>query len=335
MPHLFLFSTHAPLASTHGKNSQCLCLDPLPFISHATSLTIMNVQYQCPHCLLLVSQKRSLIHHFQLNVNCPYNNPNNCLYYPSSSLLPASSVSLPLHDSSESFLHSSINDLPVGDAILGPNDSQLLLTQQSSYNTDDDDSSVLSIECNPDYPSIANNLILQEDSNLMDEDEESVAGSNVLSSNWTLPTPSSQCVIVSTTISPVEESLLWLLIENNLPKHMYPTLMSWAHSTHLLNYDFTKSLHYQTMLSRMLSKYQNVSGGPPIRETVSVPGYAPVDVYHFDFLEQVHHLLLDEHLMKDSLWGYNEWIDPLSGSCLYSETNTGDFWKLGDDYVAK
>ena len=64
----------------------------------------------------------------------------------------------------------------------------------------------------------------------------------------------------------------------------------------------------------MLTKYQHVSGGPLIRETVSIPGYAPVDIYHFDFLKQVRHLLLDEHLMKDSLWGYNEQINPVSGN---------------------
>ena len=63
----------------------------------------------------------------------------------------------------------------------------------------------------------------------------------------------------------------------------------------------------------MLTKYQHVSGGPLIRGTVSVPGYAAVNVYHFNFIKQVSHLLLDEHLMKDSLWGYNEWIDPVSG----------------------
>jgi hypothetical protein len=85
----------------------------------------------------------------------------------------------------------------------------------------------------------------------------------------------------------------------------------------------------------MLRKYQHVSGGPPIRETVSVPGYAAIDVYRFDFLEQVRHLLLDEHLMTDSLWGYKELIDPVSGDRLYSEMNSGDFWKLGNDYVSK
>jgi hypothetical protein len=37
----------------------------------------------------------------------------------------------------------------------------------------------------------------------------------------------------------------------------------------------------------------------------------------------------------DSLWGYNELIDPVSGDRLYSEMNSGDFWKLGNDYVLK
>ena len=85
----------------------------------------------------------------------------------------------------------------------------------------------------------------------------------------------------------------------------------------------------------MLTKYQHVSGGSLISETVSAPGYAPVDVYHFDFLKQASHLLLDEHLMKDSLWGYNEWTDPVSGEQLYAEINSGDFWKLGKEYVEK
>jgi hypothetical protein len=289
------------------------------------------VQYQCPHCLSLVSHKRSLIHHFQRNVNCPYQDPDNCLYYPSHSLRPVGSISLPLHDSSESSHHSSVDDVPVCDAILEPDDSQLLLTLQSSFDTDDEDSSVLSIECNPHYPSLTNNLILHGDSNLMDEDDDSAAGesfsndrftdltgyadttSNVLTSDWTLPTPTNQRVIVSTTISPVEESLRRLLIQNDLLKCMYTDIMSWAHSTYLHKYDFANSLQYQTVLSRMLRKYQHVSGGPPIRETVSVPGYAAIDIYRFDILEQVHRLLLDEHLMTDSLRGYKELIDPVSG----------------------
>ena len=211
----------------------------------------MNMQYHCPHCLSLVMHKRSLIHHFQSNVNCPYKNPDNCLYYPSHSLPPVSSVSLPPHDTSESLYHSSGDDISVHNAILGPDDSQLLITLQSSDDTEDDDSSALSIECNSDYPSVANNLILQADSDLTEEDDDSTAPStsNVLSSDWTLPTPSSLHVIVPTTISSVEESLLWLLIQNNLPKRMYTDIMRWAHSAYLHKYDFAKFLQYQTVLS--------------------------------------------------------------------------------------
>ena len=86
----------------------------------------------------------------------------------------------------------------------------------------------------------------------------------------------------------------------------------------------------------MTTKYQHVPGGSPISETVSIPGYAPIDVYHFNFLKHASHLLLDEqHLMKDSLLGYNNWIDPVSGEQLYAEMNSSDFWKFGKEYVAK
>ena len=109
--------------------------------------------------------------------------------------------------------------------------------------------------------------------------------------------------------------------------------MKWAHCAHTQDYDFNNPLSYQTVLSQMTSKYRHVSGGPPKSEVVSVPGYAPVHVYCFDFLQQASCLLLDENLMKDSLWGYNEKIHPVSGKRVYAEMNTGDFWKLGDDYV--
>ena len=79
------------------------------------------------------------------------------------------------------------------------------------------------------------------------------------------------------------------------------------------------------MLSQMTAKYQHVAGSPLISKTVSIPGYAPVHIYHFNFLKQASHLLLDEHLMKDSLWGYIKWIDPESGKQLYAEMISDDF----------
>jgi hypothetical protein len=84
----------------------------------------------------------------------------------------------------------------------------------------------------------------------------------------------------------------------------------------------------------MMKKYVHVSGGPPLSEIVRVPGHAPMHVYRFDFLKHVTRLLSDPDLMKDSLWGYNPQVNPNSGERVYAEMNTGDFWKLGEEYVA-
>ena len=104
----------------------------------------------------------------------------------------------------ESSHHSSVDDVQVCNAPLKPDDSQVLLTLQSSSNIDDKEPSVLSIECNG-YPSLTNNLTLQADSDLTNEDDDSDPGesfsddqftdladyadapSNVLTSKWTLP----------------------------------------------------------------------------------------------------------------------------------------------------
>ena len=72
----------------------------------------------------------------------------------------------------------------------------------------------------------------------------------------------------------------------------------------------------------------------PKSEIVDVPNHAPMHVYHFDFLMQVTHLLSNPDLMNESLWGYNPQVDPMSQERVYSEMNTGDFWKLGEEYVA-
>jgi hypothetical protein len=82
----------------------------------------------------------------------------------------------------------------------------------------------------------------------------------------------------------------------------------------------------------MHAKYANVSGGPPISEIVCVSGYQPMHVYCFNFIQQAHCLFSDIELMNGSLWQY-ECIRSASGERLYSELNTGDFWKLGVDYI--
>jgi hypothetical protein len=52
---------------------------------------------------------------------------------------------------------------------------------------------------------------------------------------------------------------------------------------------------------------------------------APIHVYCFNFLKQASRLLLDEHLMKDCLWGYHECNHPVSSEQLYAEMNSSDF----------
>jgi hypothetical protein len=211
----------------------------------------------------------------------------------------------------------------------------------------DEDPSLVALEGHPDYPSQATNLSLQEDSagdddsndSLSDDDYTnllgiSVSGVSALTSPWSLPPPSNHRLIIDDVrIHPVEESLLCLLIENSLPKRMYSLIMQWALHATIQEYEFSEVLSYQTVLSRMIKKYVHVSGGPPRSEVVIVPGYSPVHVYRFDFLKQVTHLLSNESLMCDSLWRYNACVDYDSGDKLYGEMNTGNFWKLGGDYV--
>lgn len=158
---------------------------------------------------------------------------------------------------------------------------------------------------------------------------------NALTSTWTLPTPNSERANINdgVNLNPVEEGLLCLLMENNLPKRMYPEIMEWAHHAFLQDYSFNDSASYQTVLRRMMKKYGYVSGGPPINEIVRVLGCSPVHVYRFDFLLQATRLFSDPVLMNDSLWGYNPLVHPVTGERVYREMNTGDMWKLGDEYV--
>ena len=217
----------------------------------------------------------------------------------------------------------------------------------------DNDSDILDVEADPDYPLQAARLDLQQDSDLSDDEDESgefldehgydirILGPNggsdlnALTSSWRPPTPKNhRPILEGVFVSPVEESLLSILIENHLPKRMYSAMMECAHYASSQDYDFTGAPTYQTVLGRMIRKYINVSGGPPKSEIVHVPNHAPMHVYRFDFLMHVSRLLSNPDLMHDSLWGYNPQVDPVSHERVYSEMNTGDFWKLGEDYVA-
>jgi hypothetical protein len=146
--------------------------------------------------------------------------------------------------------------------------------EPESYIENDND--LLDVEADPDYPQHAASLILQQDSDLSDDEEEydyilsTFDGElNALSSEWTPPTPNNYRPIVQgIEVHPVEESLLSLLIENHLPKRMYSAIMEWGHYASSLDYDFAAALTYQTVLIRMIKKYVHVSGGPPRSEIV-------------------------------------------------------------------
>ena len=290
-----------------------------------------------------------MLDHFRSNPGCPYRDPNECFSEASSIGLSSSSPSpphsplSPIASSNEYYddsppVASFPQSFPPLYAAVNPFFD--FHEEPESYLENDND--LLDIEADPDYPLHAANLILQQDSDLSEdnEDDEDIL-SNVddeltsLSIMWTLPTPNNfRPIIEGVQVHPVEEYLLSLLIENHLPKRMYAAIMEWAHYASFLDYDFASALTYQTVLTRMMKKYVHVSGGPPLSEIVRVPGHAPMHVYRFDFLKHVTRLLSDPDLMKDSLWGYNPQVNPNSGERVYAEMNTGDFWKLGEEYVA-
>jgi hypothetical protein len=57
-------------------------------------------------------------------------------------------------------------------------------------------------------------------------------------------------------------------------------------------------------------------------------------VYRFDFLRQAQRLYFKSDLMINSLWDYDPKVNA-AGERIYSEMNTGDFWKLGEEYVSQ
>jgi hypothetical protein len=59
-------------------------------------------------------------------------------------------------------------------------------------------------------------------------------------------------------------------------------------------------------------------------------------VYCFDVLCQAKRLYLNKELMANSLWDYDPKVTN-SGDYLtiFQEMSTGDFWKLGVEYISK
>ena len=177
-----------------------------------------------------------------------------------------------------------------------------------------------------------------------DEEDASVLVCDVATTNFSHDAPSpfsnysylfdanESMKVNASKLQPADEALLTLCIENNLPQEMYTKILDWAAFAQCSEYKIDKAPVFVTALHRLHAKYANICGGPPISEVVMVPGYQPMHVYRFDFLEQAKRLLADEDLMHNSLWDYDAKLND-KGDRVYSEMNTGDFWKLGCAYV--
>jgi hypothetical protein len=198
--------------------------------------------------------------------------------------------------------------------------SHNLHTFVSSYYVDDFCDSTLPIEHDPDFVNVGAHLELGEESDSVvssdynDDDNISASsgegdaypsGAAIFSGFRPQPLPDDARMINPSRLQPADESLLSLIIENHLPQEMYNKVLDWAHFAHISNYNIPSASDYRTALHRMHAKYANVCGGPPKSEIVTVPGYQPMHVYRFDFLQQAKRLFLDDDLMKDSLWHYN------------------------------
>jgi len=103
----------------------------------------------------------------------------------------------------------------------------------------------------------------------------------------------------------VEEDLMRLMKEHNLPIELLPKLMGWGHHASLSKYTF-KSLLYQKVLSSMLHWYSQDSCGHPNPVQVDTPGnFLLTTVHHLKFLQQGARMLKDPERMEGALFQYN------------------------------
>jgi hypothetical protein len=76
-------------------------------------------------------------------------------------------------------------------------------------------------------------------------------------------------------LQPVDEALLLLIINNNLPQEMYNKILDWARFACLSKYNIPMAIEYRTSLRCMHSKYANVCGGPPLSKLSEFLGTSP------------------------------------------------------------
>lgn len=136
----------------------------------------MSLFYHCPHCFAAITQRRNLLDLFSSHPGFPFRNPDDCL---SENSIGSPSPSPPR--SAQTSPYKSINDdhdeahdaahiLPLlPSTFASPQAYNYCNEGTNSDNTNDD---LLDVEADPDYPLLAANLILQQDSDLMDDNED-------------------------------------------------------------------------------------------------------------------------------------------------------------------
>jgi hypothetical protein len=242
----------------------------------------MSLFYRCPHCFAAIKKRRNLLDHFNSNPGCPFVNPDDCLSENSigspslPSGPPSAHASPPYERNNED--HDEAYDpahiLPLLPTF-GIHQAYNHCHEEPDSYVDNNEDDLLDVEADPDFPPLAANLILQQDSDLTDdscddheygelvdnfeheEDDMLLFGAmgdselnTSITGSWTLPTPENHRPIrEGIIVDPVEESLLCLLIENHLPKRMYSAIMEWGHYASCQNYDFTVPPLYNTVLS--------------------------------------------------------------------------------------
>ena len=319
----------------------------------------MMSSYYCPTCHLRFKSNSSLIHHFDNFPVCKRAKPELCRLSSSDNTGVAVAFQQVLPISHLSFIEDAgaILDIDNGNAFTNCDES---LLDDYSYSMDQDEQNDP-----PLFQDLTARLLLDEDSEITD-DEGSIGNdsdgaltptfamsSGVSFANTPFSTmavytpfttslfchnemPDSLSPVAEANLHPAEEALLALVIENCLPINVYNKILDWAQYARFTGYDeFSTAPIYGTVLRRMEDKYAQRSGGPPMSEIVVVDGYQPMHVYRFNFLQQAARLFSNGDLMEGALWDYDAQVDPVTNERVYAEMNTGDFWKLGTDYVIR
>ena len=155
-----------------------------------------------------------------------------------------------------------------------PAESAIPLWEESDLSEDDSDDGNSCVNLIT-QPLVTKEDVLLEADELLQEDNIGVAGGD----GTVYPEPASVRVYnkLRKETHPVEEELLNIIIDKNLPKNLYETFLEWGAfaAKNQFEYNLDDAPHIDTLMKRMKAKYRNVAGGPPLSHTVEVPGHSP------------------------------------------------------------